>query len=331
MKKGIFIVLLSCLFAFNTQAQFANSTGMSAYAELTSPVSLNGSSTWDYLSSFPIYLPFNFSIYGQTYTALNVMAGGGLNFPGLGVKELKVFWVAFAGGYYLVDKGTTSSLSPIGYTITGATGSQVLKVQWKNAGFKQVGSTVDTSDFVDFQIWLFEADSHMEIHFGTSSTSITTYGGTGSAPGIELIFQFDNCNDLFAIEGPCNLPSYSFVNGCAPFATYINGTPDSGIVYNIHPTATTGIQSQVETKTDIALYPNPVDKDLMISGLPVAGSTTGIGVSITNTVGEICFEGVMQPTSGAIRVPIQEFASGVYFAKIKTGDGSFIVRKFVKQ
>lgn len=328
MKKYIFIMLLFCIMGIEAQAQFANTTGMSSYNELTGATSLNGSTVWSNSSIYPIYLPFNFGIYGETYTALSVMAGGGLNFPGLGVKNLNVFWIPFGGGYMLKDKGTTSSLSPIGYTITGASGSQVLKVQWQNAGFVQVGDSASASDFIDYQIWLFESDSHIEIHFGSSSTSIITYGGPGSADGTELIFQFDTCSDLFTIEGPANLPSYSFTNGCNPFATNIDGTPDSGIVYNIHST-TTGINSLTEKKVDIALYPNPVNENLVISGL--SETIAGTDITITNTIGSICFDEVIRPASGTITIPVERFASGIYYVKIRTGNGAFVVREFVKQ
>ena len=298
---------------------------MAAYSEIDSATSLNGTSVWTDGTSYPIYLPFSFSVYGQAYTAINVMAGGGINFPGLGYKQLNVWWVAFAGGFYLEDKGTTTSLSPISYSITGGTGAHVLKVQWKNAGFKQVGDSVVSSDFVDYQIWLFEADNHMELHFGASSTSIYTYGGPGSADGTELILEYDACNDMFAIEGPANLPSYAFVNYCSPTATFLDGTPDSGIVYGIVPNLLAINQLQ-DGKQDLVLSPNPCSDILDVGGLP----SNTVGISIINSLGRECDFTAVNAGTKNLSIPIQQFPSGVYFLKCALADGTRYFRKFIK-
>src|SRR3954463_10891363 len=126
MKSSILILSIS-LMTVSLKAQYAMNTTSITYQDLVNATSVNNGNTWNEGSTFPIYFNFNFLISGQTYTALNVQAGGGINFPGSGVKELYIYHTPF-GGYLLKDKGATTSLSGISYEISGNTGQHILKV-----------------------------------------------------------------------------------------------------------------------------------------------------------------------------------------------------------
>lgn len=141
-------MLMTC---FISKAQYSMTTGMENYQALDNPTSLNQGSVWDEGSTYQVYFNFDFEIYGQTFTALNVFAGGGLSFPGLGNKELFVYHTPF-GGYMLKDRGGTSSASDINYQIEGQAGDRVLKIEWKNAGFVQWYNTSSLTDYADLQI-----------------------------------------------------------------------------------------------------------------------------------------------------------------------------------
>lgn len=326
MLKHLISLFLIVILSLGAKAQFTNSVSRVAYAEIDSPTSLNGTAVWNHLTSYPVYLPFTFYLHGQAYTAVNVQAGGGINFPGSGYKQLNVWWVAFAGGFYLKDKGTSTSRSSVSYRISGTAGNRVLKVQWKNAGFKQVGSRVDTTDYVDYQIWLFETDSHIEIHFGRSSTSIVTWGGSGSADGTELILQYDTCSNIFCIIGPANLPSYSITNYCSPTATHISGVPDSGIVYNIR-SISTGVNVIASEENGLNLYPNPSQGSINVSGI----SPNTKALKVINLLGVVCSNSPVDASIRSINIPIDGLPAGNYFLTAEDTDGSRIYRRFVKQ
>lgn len=255
MKKLVLILIVFVW--YSSQAQYILNTTLTTYQELSNPVSLNNGEIWNSGSDYPVFFNFNITIYDQTYTALSVRGGGGLNFPGLGIKELYIFHTPF-GGYLLRDKGTSSSLSPIDYEISGDNGQHVLKIQWKNAGFEQWYTSSDTSDFIDFQVWLFEIDNHMEIHFGNHQADPGTYGYPEATndpnPGPSVLFYFDSCNNVFALHGPSNLPSYWYMNSCTPNYSFIDGTPMNGITYSIYPD---NVGLKDASTENLNLYPNP--------------------------------------------------------------------------
>jgi hypothetical protein len=259
--KSHFLSMLFLLTSFNipiANAQYTFYVSSSLYQPLSNPVSLNNGSVWDENSNFQVFHNFNFEVNGQIYTAVNVESGG-LNFPGFGLKMLGFFHTPF-GGYMLKDRGDSVSLSPVAYEITGGIGQRILKVEWKNAGIVQWFTTSDTADFVDFQIWLFESDNHIEIHFGNSHTDSGTWG---SALGVNPLFIFDACGNTLCHTGPANLPSYGFYDLCNPNYYFINGSPSMNIVYNYNSPFPAGINNRSENP--FLIYPNPVNDKLNVT------------------------------------------------------------------
>lgn len=325
MKTAV-LIFLSVVVWRSTQAQYSMNTTFSTYQELINPVSLNNGNIWysgsdDYTISFN----FNFYIYDQNFTSVFVDAYGGLSFPFVGTKELYVFHTPF-GGYMLRDKGTTTSLSPIDYEISGEAEQRVLKIQWRNAGFVQWYTSSDTSDFIDFQIWLFESDDHIEIHFGHHQADSGTYGYPEATsdpnPGPSIKLKFDSCSNMFTLTGPCDLPSSLFVNVCLPNYSFIDGTPSNGITYNIYPT-NVGLTKKYPEK--IVLFPNPASDWIAVS-LPA--SNGDISLLIANALG---IETVrMENIKNGERIDLSNFQSGLYLYKIIQGTSVISKGKLIK-
>lgn len=323
-------ILLFILFQTSlVKAQYTFISKTTPYQELSNPISLNQGQVWNNGSYFPVYFNFNFSILGQNYTAVNVKAGGGLNFPGLGMKELFVFHTPF-GGYLLSDKDSVTSESDISYEVSGTAGQQILKVQWKNAGFVQWYTTSDTNDFVDFQVWLFEADNHIEVHFGPSLTDPGTYGfpnANGNPnPGSSFKFWFDSCSNVFGLSGPANLPSYLYFNSCTPNYVFIDGTPSNGMTYILNPP---GMSIDEYSNIDFSLYPNPAAQFISVSDLKKPGEISHI--QITNNTGTA----VLNFEKSDIAFPdfeiqIEFLPDGVYFLNVYDNEGNIKSEKFIK-
>jgi hypothetical protein len=324
MKTSVFI-FISVLLWSSLQAQYSMNTTFSTYQELTNPVSVNNGNVWNSGSDYTIFFNFNFYIYDQNYTALSVRGGGGLNFPGDGVKELFVFHTPF-GGYMLRDKGTTNSLSSIDYEISGDTGQQVLKIQWENAGFEQWYTSSDISDFVDFQIWVFESDNHIEIHFGNHQADPGTYGYPEATndpnPGPSIKFKFDTCSNIFALTGPCDLPSYWFMDACQPNYSFIDGTPSNGITYNIYPT-NVGLTEKYTEK--ITLFPNPASDWCVVNLSP---SVNNINLLITNALGLELVR--INNIKNEERINLSKIQSGLYLYKVIQGNSIISKGKLIK-
>lgn len=226
--------------SYFTFGQYSVTTDTTNYQPLSNPTSVNNGSVWDENSSFVVHFNFGFTIFGVTHDSLVLKAGGGLHFLGMRENELFVFHTPF-GGYMLKDKGTMSSLSPINYEISGSSGQQILKVEWRNAGFVSWYPTSDTADFASFQIWLFENDSHFEIHFGNSQTSAGTFGSPDSTndedPGPSIKLWFNDSSSVLSLEGEPNAPSYGFYDLTEPNYYFIDGTPSIGttIHFTVQP------------------------------------------------------------------------------------------------
>ncbi len=302
-------------------------TTLEPYQPLINSTSLNNGTVWNESSSFQIYFNFNFIISGQTYTALNVMAGGGLSFAGLGFKELLIYHTPF-GGYLLKDKGNPISISQINYEISGGAGEHILKVEWKNAGFVQWYTTSNNNDYVDMQVWLFENDNHIEIHFGNNQTNPGTYGYPDAIsdpnPGPSVKFWFDACSNVLCPIGPANLPSYGFYNICNPDYYFIDGTPSNGITYNFYPTGTADIHEISSDK--ISIYPNPFSEQLTLS---FSEEQKNLTITVTDLFGKIIktinFSGYQQTIEKG------EMTEGVYFIQLKDGENVLMTKKVIVQ
>ncbi len=327
MKK---LALILCLLTFSSiiRAQYFFSTGSSPYVPLTSPISANGSTIWNEGDTFPIFFSFNFTINGQTFNALSVRAGGGLNFPATGTRELFMYHTPF-GGYMLHDRGTTTTQSPISYEESGWPGTRILKIQWSNAGFVQWYTSSDPNDYVNFQIWLFEWDNHIEIHFGPRLTDPGTYGypeaTSDSSPGPSPKLFYDLCSDVFCITGPASLPSSAIYNLCSPTYTFVDGTPNDGIVYFFY-LAGFGINEIPDEY--INQYPNPFTNE--ISVITSSADIHIRALQIIEPTGRIVLQTEYKTEQDKITVPTDLLPSGIYFLKLSDFDNRQIIKKIVK-
>ncbi len=329
MKTLVAISFITLFINVKILAQYSVNTTINTYQELTNATSLNGGNIWDEGTSYPVY--FNFTMYGQTYTAFNIVGGGGITFPGLGYRQLFVFHTPF-GGYMLKDRGTSSSQSSISYKIDGSDGNRILKVEWKNASFVQWFSTSSPSHFVNFQIWFYENDSHFEVRFGSNSTTAGTYGfpesTSDSNPGPSVKLIFDTCNNTLGLTGNANLPSYQFFNTCSPNYNFVDGTPSNGITYNFHPTITSG--SVELPSVSFAMYPNPT-KDL-IHIRDITGNFSIKEIILIDINGKTCLhENEVAREERLMRVSLSGLKSGMYLVKLVSESGAVYTERIVLQ
>lgn len=262
------LLLLSFLFtSFISFCQYSFTTSQGTYQALSNPISLDSNMNWDRNTNYSIHYNFNFAINQQIYTTLNVIAGGGIIFgQGTSAKQFAVFSHTDSG-YLLEDRASSNSPSSIGYEIVGNTGSQILKIQWKNAGFRDwCSSTNDSTDFVDFQIWLYENGSSFEVHYGNSWSSVTSYGNPGcntGSQGPQVRIVYDNCSNAFSLNGPSAAPVAAVRDHCfwRP-SIQLSSTPANGTVYQFNPLVTNLTEENL--KQGISLFPNPTQNELTV-------------------------------------------------------------------
>ena len=86
-----------------------------------------------------------------------------------------------------------------------------------------------------------------------------------------------------------------------------------------------GIYNLKETMASINLYPNPATNQLTVESTKTINT-----IEITDAIGRVqSFK--LKVQRPATQIDIHALASGIYFIKLYFGDGSFVVKKFIKE
>lgn len=146
------------------------------YTHLENPVSVTDSILWDD-PQYRIPVGFDFEFMGLSVDTLVVSDSYvGLDFALVYDENWDQFYYeVYAAidifGADLIDFGAVDNYaqSHINYELSGEPGTQILKIEWKNAGFYNEYNTLNSNkSFVYFQLWLFEKDNHFEMRYGPS-------------------------------------------------------------------------------------------------------------------------------------------------------------------
>jgi hypothetical protein len=229
--------------------QFTHFT--STYSDLAGATVLTDSGTvWDD-EVYTIPIGFNFTYMGQSFTNMIVDTYGLLDFSN---GNYELVFLGFLAD--LMDAGTTSSVSPVSYLLSGTPGNRILKIEFKNCGF----FSGPQGSFVNFQIWLMEADNSLEVHMGPNSVpspSVSYDGETGPVIGVVKTNTGATATvyALTLVGSPAN-PSTVMLD--INNMQFLNGTPASGQVYRFSITGTSLPEWEAGSFA-ITAYPNPVE------------------------------------------------------------------------
>lgn len=326
---SLLLVLVS-----TTKAQeytFINSTN--DYSELNSGTSITTAAPWDDPEG-TIPLGFDFQFFFDT--TLNTLY---LDELGLGgeltstttyttpVPILYVFWVDLIDRGYDFDneEATSGSLSSISYLTEGTEGSRICKIQWKNVGFYgDIDANATSTDFVNFQLWLYEGSNVLEVHFGTSSVldyDVSLEGENGPIIGLVSSFNYttgEQEGDAFALTGDPASPVLAKSDDI--FLSQLSGIPADGAVYKFMPAATSG--SLVGTYIPSAqVFPNPTTGEVQIFT-----DLKNYKVTLSDLMGK---EVAFYPSS-ATSINFSNLPAGVYIVTLSTDD-EISTQRVIKQ
>jgi hypothetical protein len=320
---GIFSI---ALFRIEAQCAYTYSQNNSPYQNLTASTGINNTVVWDQNSSFNLNLGFSLPLTaGRTCTSVT-LGGGSITFNTSSTPYgLFVYHWPF-GGNMLTDKGygTSTSLSPITYEVSGSPGNKIFKIQFSNAGLNydfQASCTNTTGlDYVNFQFWLYENNGRIEVHFGSNSigNSQSYHCNFPITAGPHFKFLVDNY--LLNLFNNASSPSIQCLsNAGVVYGSPMNGTTaNNGTVYIFDPDPAYTITGVPEERLIAAkIYPNPVHDKIIISD---SNEIINAPYEIWDGLGKIVLSG---STTGEIDV--SDFQSGIYFLKIGTS-----VSKIVK-
>ncbi|MBF9141745.1 T9SS type A sorting domain-containing protein [Hymenobacter properus] len=326
LKLSFFFLLAFQLKAQNSPFVF-QSLSQQPYADLAAPVqSLNNGALWDRNSSFAVPLGFTFTYRNQAITSINVLARG-VQFVGLGNLYMFVYNTPF-GGNLIQDRGianNTASMSPVSYAVSGAAGNRIGKIEWKNAGVIQSSPTPqDPTHFVSCQLWLYEQGGKIEIHFGPSFTTATSFQNNSI-----FVKTYSDNNLAVTPTGNSNNPSYVVENCNIPCYGSVTGAPAQGTVYVFNPNTSFATAARQSAATAFSVYPQPARQQLTIDlkGAPAA-ATEG---QLIDAQGRVVhsFQISQQQAAAPVTIALPTLATGLYALALRSATANWQTQRLV--
>lgn len=320
--KLLLPAFLLFLLVANAQSVYNFETENNTYSNLTGSISLNNGDVWDD-PGYTIPIGFNFSFGTYTFSTIYILewsVGGVLSSSPVDGGIVPLF---VPMGQDLIDLGFNSGVSQsnISYKTEGTAGSRILKIEWNNVGFWEDSTG---SDFMNFQLWLYEGSNTVEFHYGPSSINnpLESFEGE-TGPQISLITSFNI--DLQQLEdtayflsgNPTNPNIITLNAGETIELSYLQGMMPNGTVYRF---LRQPLSVEDFSQNDFEIYPNPASQFLTIKT-----KAENYNFNIYNSFGQH-----VNATLSENRIDISNLSSGIYFLKIETETGS-ATKKFMKQ
>jgi hypothetical protein len=311
------------------------SKDITPYNDLVAPTNLSGGSYWD--DDYWV-IPIGFDFLG--HDTLTVSSNGLVslaNYNNLVDEEVTFSISAFADasiGADLVDRDVNLILSPvispIGYQLSGTGSNQILKIEWKNAGFYYDNST-NKKDSISFQLWLYEDSNNIEMRYGAHYFySLIQYSGNNSfgpvigigsyqydlTPGTHLN-QYVNSAPSIYLSGNVKTPGTSSSFGTLIATDTSSCAPLRNTRFKFtHDLSVTGIRKNQGLEAKI--YPNPVSGPLRIE---LENKTDAI-ISLYDTRGVMVYQESITSSGYSGFIHTEDFPKGLYLLKIESGDNS---------
>lgn len=326
MKKILLAItaVAACL-QLAAQYTFTESSGLyvpvSTNADtLTDPINLP---TWDD-EWIRIGLPFQVNMYGTWYDSAAVETNGelvlyndwtGVSDPWYDVNDTVPCIMGFGEFFSANGTGDLKSkgqdLSPILMEVMGPPGSQVMILEWRNAGFYEDTSAMLTN-FVNFQIWIRETSGDIEFHYGPNYVDVNSYGGsTGPTIGIATT---DLTANVWALFSGIYVTGTNTTEVAGAAVGQMTGQPNDSTIYFFGNLATVGINHI--TKSTFTHFPNPA-ADYCVLRLDGSENT----VMLTDASGRIVMQNV-QVNTDTYTLDLTGFESGLYFITVTGSRGS---------
>ncbi len=306
------IIIISLLFLGTIQLQgqpYFFSQYTQSYTNLSNTISINNGNIWSGFQTFTVPIGFSFDFMGNSFNSVELEATGRLIFDVNHYYFADMFVVSG-----MEDKGTSSSLSPLSYKLTGSVGTQILKIEINNATYQN-----DPASTVNYQIWLYEESSTIELHMGPNTINNPSLSfPSGPFSGVYHITTFSPVTYGYglALFGNPLLPTDTTFSGTGINTSNIilNNIPNNSMVYQFTDDTITSAIKTVETDDYINVYPNPTSR---IINIDLGKIKTNLTATLTNCLGQIILFQQFESTD-FISLDI-DAPSGIYFLQIESG------------
>jgi len=296
------MIVLMC---FKSQT-YTLTTSNETYTELTGATDLTAGQLWDD-EIWQVPIGFTVEIFDSSFTALNVNSNGFL-FDTIGISEVMIGMsrVDLVDGAFIIDFNFPI---PVTYLTEGATGTQIFKIEWKSANVWGADST----NVVNYQIWIYEETGNIEFHFGSGFLL------NMSTLSVQKYSQPPYFDDGISLKGDPVSPQTSTLINQALY-----NYPASGSVYTFikgEPGPSLINESQ---KINLSIYPNPVSEMLNVNGNDLNGAKW----NIINNLGQTVNSGIL--LNNNLSIPMHGINNGYYFFQLITPDNGIVQKTFIK-
>ncbi len=319
------LLLFVCLVVTTiAQGQYSFRVSTGTYTELSNSTSLNSGITWDD-PQFEIPIGFDFQYYDTIINTLHLDDWGlGGEFTA-GTNETGSYALLVPYGADIIDRGfdfntgpAPGSQSDISYVLDGDPGNRILKIQWQNVGFYgEMDLDNVSSDFTNFQMWIYEGLNDIELHFGPNSISQPndSYNGfPGTYIGFFPAYNFDAQEaegEGIALNGDPSNPTA--IKTSVAYDHSLEGTIPNGTIYRF---STSGVGIAEKAAPNVSLHPVPAD-DYVVLTSTNSGERIEY-VRVYNSKGQE----VINTLYNGQRLDLTAIAPGVYNLQITTTSGT---------
>lgn len=332
MKQSIFLFCLLVVQIIQAQVFPYNfSVDQGTYTPLTNAVSANNGAVWDD-PAVQAPLGFDFQFFDKTASTLYWYGGTAFNLFGVQSDPTPLI---ISYGSDLIDRGYDNGISqsPISYKTEGTPGNRIFKMEWSNAGFFD---DLTGSDFINTQMWLYEGNNKIELHFGPAQVNNpeSFYLYTGPLFGFMDSYSFseDDFDNLWYLVGPVNNPTVKKISGVESFDTLhqtVNGAPGNGLIYRFTP-GMVSLDDADQSDMKVRVFPSIVSHLLTLE-IPdeLAAAEKDMRYEIINQMGGRVKHAPV--TSTRMPIDVSGLPSGLYYLSLYSSARIIATQKIVKQ
>lgn len=177
------------------------------------------------------------------------------------------------GAFIFLD--SIDNNSEISYKVEGTSGNKIVKVQWKNLKIR----TGQPNNYINVQIWVYQATGIIEIHYGPSSASNASgFTESGATAGINvgIFYAPDNFSKFYEKLWLNNEPSNLVIDSSTQLVfKALKGVPPNGSVYRFVPKFSLVSSPEIKGDKLVTMYPNPT-ANIVHFTVPQSGIVTDI-------------------------------------------------------
>lgn len=339
MKKNYMLLVILFFTSFFAQAQtfpyFFSVETEANYTPLTDSISLNNGEVWDdpdYV--IPLGFEFDFYEFGtDTFYISNFGLGGLLTPANIEEEPVQPLLITYGSDIIDVGYGNNISGSEISYKIEGLAGSRIVKVEWKNVGFYNELEVMGTvNNYLSFQLWLYEQNGDIEIHFGPNSIvdDGLVHDDMGPLVGIVNGYSYltDEFSEFWFLTGDEQNPTldtlFSF-NDPQDNLMGLDDDPSAGTIYRFS-TAAPVSTSNPAVDHKVSIYPTTTNDLLNIKLSDI--DLEDANLVIFDATGRLMLKRSLQDNFTSLN--IQNLVPGMYFVNVNTIEG-MTTKKIIKQ